>query len=94
LDRNKRAALIATELLLALNGSDLVVDDAECVFVVLALAAGELEGGNSLRGFAPTSSRAGRKPDQRVSAAFHAATRGSMKRRHSGGSSASSTSEA
>ncbi|MBN8474477.1 MAG: Fic family protein [Sulfuritalea sp.] len=45
LDGNKRAALIATELLLALNGSDLVVDNAECVLVVVALAAGELAGG-------------------------------------------------
>lgn len=42
-DGNKRAALIATELFLALNGFDLVVDDAECVLVVLALAAGELK---------------------------------------------------
>ena len=41
-DGNKRAALIATELFLALNGFDLIVDDAECVLVVLALAAGEL----------------------------------------------------
>ena len=41
-DGNKRAALIATELFLALNGVDLVVDDAECVLVVLSLAAGEL----------------------------------------------------
>ena len=40
---NKRAALIATELFLALNGFDLVVDDAECVLVVLSLAAGELK---------------------------------------------------
>ena len=42
-DGNKRAALIATELFLALNGFDLVVDDAECVLVVLSLAAGELK---------------------------------------------------
>ncbi|MBI5109414.1 MAG: type II toxin-antitoxin system death-on-curing family toxin [Rhodocyclales bacterium] len=42
-DGNKRAALIATELFLALNGFDLMVDDAECVLVVLSLAAGELE---------------------------------------------------
>ena len=42
-DGNKRAALIATELFLALNGFDLVVDDAECVLVVLALAAGDLK---------------------------------------------------
>ncbi len=42
-DGNKRAALIATELFLALNGFDLAVDDAECVLIVLALAAGELK---------------------------------------------------
>lgn len=42
-DGNKRAALIATELFLALNGFELTVDDAECVVTVLALAAGELE---------------------------------------------------
>ena len=42
-DGNKRAALIATELFLAVNGAELVVDDAECVLTVLALAAGELE---------------------------------------------------
>lgn len=42
-DGNKRAALIVTELFLALNGSELLVSDAECVVAVLALAAGELE---------------------------------------------------
>lgn len=42
-DGNKRAALIATELFLAMNDFELVVDDAECVLTVLALAAGELE---------------------------------------------------
>lgn len=42
-DGNKRAALIATELFLALNGFDLVVDDLECVVTVLALAAGEID---------------------------------------------------
>lgn len=42
-DGNKRAALIVTELFLALNGSELRVSDAECVVAVLALAAGELE---------------------------------------------------
>jgi death-on-curing protein len=41
-DGNKRVALIATELFLALNGYDLVVGDAECVVTVLALASGEL----------------------------------------------------
>lgn len=42
-DGNKRAALIATELFLALNGYDLVVVDAECVVAILDLAAGELD---------------------------------------------------
>lgn len=42
-DGNKRAALIATELFLALNGYELVAGDADCVLIVLALAAGELE---------------------------------------------------
>jgi death-on-curing protein len=41
-DGNKRVALIATELFLALNGRDLEVGDAECVLTVLALAADEL----------------------------------------------------
>jgi len=42
-DGNKRAALIATELFLVLNGFELVVGDAECVVTILALAAGELD---------------------------------------------------
>ena len=42
-DGNKRAALIATELFLALNGHELVAGDADCVLTVLALAAGELD---------------------------------------------------
>ncbi|MDP1605925.1 MAG: type II toxin-antitoxin system death-on-curing family toxin [Rhodocyclaceae bacterium] len=42
-DGNKRAALIATELFLALNGFDLVVGDAECVIIILALAASEID---------------------------------------------------
>jgi len=42
-DGNKRAALVATELFLALNGFDLVVGDVECVVTILALAAGELD---------------------------------------------------
>jgi death-on-curing protein len=42
-DGNKRAALIATELFLTLNGYELMVDDAECVVTILALAAGELD---------------------------------------------------
>jgi death-on-curing protein len=42
-DGNKRAALIATELFLALNGLELEAGDAECVLTILALAAGELD---------------------------------------------------
>ena len=42
-DGNKRAALIATELFLALNGLELVVGDVECVVTILNLAAGDLE---------------------------------------------------
>ena len=42
-DGNKRAALIATELFLALNGFELIVTDVECVITILALAAGELD---------------------------------------------------
>jgi death-on-curing protein len=42
-DGNKRAALIACELFLALNGQDLEVGDAECVLTILDLAAGELD---------------------------------------------------
>jgi death-on-curing protein len=43
IDGNKRAALIATELFLVLNGYELVVGDAECVLTILSLAAGELD---------------------------------------------------
>jgi death-on-curing protein len=42
-DGNKRAALIATELFLALNGFELVADDANCVLTILGLAASEIE---------------------------------------------------
>lgn len=42
-DGNKRAALIATELFLLLNGYELVVGDAECVLTILALASGEID---------------------------------------------------
>ncbi|MBI3525750.1 MAG: type II toxin-antitoxin system death-on-curing family toxin [Betaproteobacteria bacterium] len=42
-DGNKRAGLIATELFLALNGFELVVEDVECVLTILALAAGDLD---------------------------------------------------
>ena len=42
-DGNKRAGLIATELFLALNGFELVVEDVECVLTILTLAAGDLD---------------------------------------------------
>jgi death-on-curing protein len=41
-DGNKRTAFVALELFLALNGWDLVADDAQCVMTMLALAAGDL----------------------------------------------------
>ena len=41
-DGNKRTAFVAVELFLALNGWDLVADDAQCVMTMLALAAGDL----------------------------------------------------
>ncbi len=40
---NKRAALVAIDLFLALNGRELAATDAECVVTVLALAAGNLD---------------------------------------------------
>lgn len=42
IDGNKRTAFVCTELFLALNGYSLQADDAQCVSIVLALAAGEL----------------------------------------------------
>ena len=42
IDGNKRTALVAAELFLQLNGWRLVVDDADCVFTMLAVAAGEI----------------------------------------------------
>jgi len=42
-DGNKRSAFVATELFLALNRWRLMAPDADCVMVMLALAAGELE---------------------------------------------------
>jgi death-on-curing protein len=41
-DGNKRAALIAAELFLGLNGSELAATDAECVLTMMSLAAGKL----------------------------------------------------
>jgi death on curing protein len=43
IDGNKRTAFVATELFLTLNGFDLDAGDADCVVVMLALAAGNLE---------------------------------------------------
>lgn len=42
-DGNKRTAFVAVELFLALNGFDLVADDANCVLTMLAVAAGSLD---------------------------------------------------
>jgi death-on-curing protein len=43
IDGNKRTAFVAVELFLALNGHDLVADDANCVLTMLAVAAGSLD---------------------------------------------------
>jgi len=42
IDGNKRTAFVCAELFLALNGSSLSADDANCVATMLALAAGDL----------------------------------------------------
>src|SRR5574343_54164 len=42
IDGNKRTAFVCAELCLALNGSSLRADDANCVATMLALAAGDL----------------------------------------------------
>lgn len=42
IDGNKRTGFVATELFLALNGCELVADDAACILTMLAVAAGEL----------------------------------------------------
>lgn len=42
IDGNKRTAFVCVELFLALNGSSLSADDANCVATMLALAAGDL----------------------------------------------------
>jgi death-on-curing protein len=41
-DGNKRAAFVALELFLVLNGWELMADDAQCVITMLAVAAGHL----------------------------------------------------
>lgn len=43
IDGNKRTAFVACELFLVLNGCSLTAPDADCVMVMLSLAAGELE---------------------------------------------------
>jgi death on curing protein len=43
IDGNKRTAFVAVELFLALNGFQLVAGDAECVVIMLKVAAGEIE---------------------------------------------------
>jgi death-on-curing protein len=42
IDGNKRTALVAAELFLQLNGWRLVVDDADCVLTMLAVATGDI----------------------------------------------------
>lgn len=41
-DGNKRTAFVAVELFLALNGKELVAEDAQCVLTILRVASGEL----------------------------------------------------
>ena len=43
IDGNKRTAFVATELFLLLNGWRLTAPDADCVMVMLSLAAGEID---------------------------------------------------
>ncbi len=43
IDGNKRSAFVATELFLLLNGWRLVASDADCVLVMLSLAAGDID---------------------------------------------------
>ena len=42
IDGNKRTALVAAELFLQLNGWLLEVEDADCVFTMLAVATGDI----------------------------------------------------
>ncbi|MDO8377261.1 MAG: type II toxin-antitoxin system death-on-curing family toxin [Aquabacterium sp.] len=42
-DGNKRSAFVATELFLMINGWRLTATDADCVMVMLSLAAGEID---------------------------------------------------
>jgi len=43
IDGNKRSAYVACELFLLLNGRKLAASDADCVLVMLSLAAGEID---------------------------------------------------
>ena len=42
-DGNKRTAFVAVELFLALNGYELMADDADCILTMLQLAGGDME---------------------------------------------------
>ena len=42
IDGNKRTGFVAAELFCALNGFELVANDADCVLTMLAVAAGEI----------------------------------------------------
>ena len=42
-DGNKRTAFVAVELFLALNGHELIADDADCVLTMLGMAAGTID---------------------------------------------------
>ena len=43
IDGNKRTAFVCVELFIELNRKRLIVDDADCVQIMLAVAAGEIE---------------------------------------------------
>ncbi len=43
IDGNKRTAFVCTELFIELNGYRLTAEDADCVRIMLAVAAGEIE---------------------------------------------------
>ena len=64
IDGNKRTALVAAELFLRLNGCQLIASDSDCIFTMLAVAAGDLtedafaiwlRDRMSLRGSAPST---------------------------------------
>lgn len=43
IDGNKRTAFVCSELFVELNGARLMADDADCVRIMLAVAAGEID---------------------------------------------------